>query len=745
EAVDATLDLAVLSVGADVWPVQDMERAVRRVAPHTRLVNSYGVTEASVDSSLCDCPLVRPFAGPVVPIGRPFPGTRLLVLDTALRPVPAGVSGELFLGGPVLARGYFGRPDLTAGRFVPDPFPGLDGQPGARLYRTGDRARLLPDGVVELLGRVDHQIKVRGVRIEPGEIEAALAGQTGVAQAVVVAAGPAADRRLVAFVVPVDPDSPPSVSSLRIGLRQRLPEALVPAAFEVLDSLPLTSNGKVDRRALGLLAAESGTPESSPAKPRTPVEEIVAGIFAEVLGEAAVVGIQDDFFELGGHSLLATQVVARLRAVFGVDLPLRRLFDVPTVAGLAAEIAALLLESPSEVPPLVPVPRSGGEALPLSFAQERLWFLEQLFPGAGLYHMPLVARLAGPLDAAALAWSLAAVVERHEILRIVCPAVEGRPVQRVVPARGIALPRIDLAALPGPQREAAAREWVEEASVRPFELGEAPPWRALLLRLGPEDHVLALVLHHIAADGWSLEVLIRDLSALYAGTPLQELAVQYTDFAVWQREWLQGEVLEGQLHYWRERLAGLPPALDLPFDRPRPAIPSGRGAVRGFTLPRLAVPLRGLGRQSGATLFMALLAGVEALLARLSGQTDIAVGTAVAGRERVETEGLIGLFINTLVLRCDLADDPAFLPVLLARAREAALGAYAHQTLPFERLVEELQPERAFSYTPLFQVMLALQNTPAAGLSLPGLRAEPAQAERRAAAFELGLQLFELG
>ncbi len=727
---------------------------------HVRLHNFYGPTEAAVEvtSWVCDAAGDDRDDRGGMPIGRPVFNTRIHLLDRNLLPVPVGVPGELFIAGVNLARGYVERPDLTAERFLPDP----EGrEPGERAYRTGDLARWRAGGAIEYLGRLDHQVKIRGVRIELGEIEATLAALPGVREAVVVVREDVpGDRRLVAYVV-ADAQVDAPVETLRRSLRERLPDAMMPSAFVTLAALPLTSNGKVDRKALlspGAAAGQQGFEEShleSYVAPRTPVEEVLAGIWAEVLGRERV-GVADSFFGLGGHSLLATRVTSRLRKAFGVELPLRDLFETATLAELAMRVErALRAGAGALAPPLAAAPRQGPQ--PLSFAQQRLWFIDRLEPGSPLYNMPVALRVQGRLDAAALARTLGEIVRRHEALRTVFAVSEGgdgTPVQVIQPAARFSLPVVDLAGAPE-----QAHSLITAEAARPFDLadpGGGPLLRSLLLRLAPDDHVVALTLHHIASDAWSTGILVREVAALYAAlsedtagrpSPLPELPVQYADFAVWQRSWLQGEVLEREIAYWKQHLAGLPPLLELPTDRPRPAVQSFRGAGRPVRLPAgLTRQLEALARREGATLFMVLLAGFEVLLAHTSGQEDFAVGSPIAGRNRVEIEGLIGFFVNTLVLRGDLSGDRtggSSFRELLGRVRETALAAYVHQDVPFEKLVEELAPERSLARSPLFQVMFALQNAPVESLEIPGLQLRPVSGGAATVKFDLELDLRE--
>ncbi len=698
-----------------------------------RLLNMYGPTEATIYATGHPCAAGAPQAPP---IGRPVAGARAYVLDRRGEPVPAGVPGELYLGGAGLARGYLGRPGLTAGRFVPD---GVSGAAGARLYRTGDRARWLASGELEFLGRVDEQVKLRGLRIEPGEVEAALLEHPGVRAAAVAVREDAPGRRaLVAYVAAADGDV--SAAEVRERARRRLPEYMVPAAVVVLEALPLTPAGKLDRRALPAPAEAGG---EGYVAPRTPAEQVLAGIFAEVLGLERV-GAHDGFFELGGHSLLATRVASRVPGALGVELPLRALFEAPTVAGLAARVEGLLRDGDGvQAPPVVRVPRDPLRPLPLSFAQQRLWFIDRLEPGSTAYNVPLPLRLRGRLDARTLERALGEVVRRHEALRTVFGEVGGEPVQTVRPAGAARLPAADLSGLPDDAREAEARRLAADDARRPFDLRRGPLLRAALLRLAPDDHVLTLAMHHVVSDGWSMGVLFREVAALYEAfargepSPLPEPEVQYADWALWQRQWLAGGVLERQLAWWRERLEGAPPTLELPVDRARGAVPGARGATVARTLPREAAErLRALARAEGATTYMVLLAGLDVLLARWSGQEDVVVGSPVAGRTRRETEGLIGFFVNTIVLRADVSGNPPFRE-LLGRVREATLGAYQHQDLPFERLVEELGVERSLSHTPLFQVLFALDDGSGSPLPFGGMEVEPYPVDGEVARFDL--------
>jgi amino acid adenylation domain-containing protein len=712
------------------------DRAFERLAA-VELCNLYGPTECAIDVTFWPCR--RDDGRPEVPIGRPIANDRVYLLDGRFRPVPAGQPGELYAAGEGLARGYLGRPDLTAERFLPDPFSSA---PGGRLYRTGDLARQGLDGAVEFLGRADGQVKLRGVRLELGEVESCLARHPAVAE--VAAAVREDGTRLIAWYVPRGGQEP-AAEELRAFLAAKLPEAVLPSAFVRLQTLPRLASGKVDRAALPAPAVAG----SEGAAPRTPTEEVLAARWAELLGVERL-GIHDNVFTLGWHSLLATQFVSRLRRTFGVDLPIRSLFENPTVASLAERIDAALRGGPGrEAPPIVPAPRTGP--LPLSFAQQRLWFLDRLAPGNPFYNIPAALRFTGPLDVAALARSLSEVRRRQESLRTTFAEVDEVPVQVISGPAPLPLPVVDLAGLPEGVRPAEARGLTAAEALRPFDLQRGPLARAALLRLGPEEHVGLLTLHHIVSDGWSTAVLTREVAALYEAfasrrrPALPELPVQYADYAVWQRGWLSGEVLEEQVAYWRRQLEGAPPVLDLPADRERPDVQRFRGATRVRVIgAEVPAALAELGRQEGATSFMVLLAAGQALLGWTAGQDDVVVGTDVASRNRSETEGLIGFFINQLALRTRLGGDPTFRE-LLARVRETTLGAYAHQDLPFDKLVEILKPERRLNRSPLFQAKVNLLNVPAPPLELPGLRIEPLAAARETAQFDWILNLFDAG
>ncbi|MFE8605167.1 non-ribosomal peptide synthetase [Archangium violaceum] len=708
--------------------------------PHVDgLYNLYGPTE---DTTYSTYVRVSRDAQREPTIGKPLAGTQGHVLDARMQLVPVGVPGELYLGGAGLARGYLHRPELAAERFVPNPFSTT---PGERLYRTGDRVRYLPDGELEYLGRIDNQVKVRGFRIELGEIETALRGHPGVRDVVVVAREDSpGDKRLVAYLV-AKPEHTLAAAELRTFLKQSLPEYMVPSALMVLDKLPLSPNGKVDRKALPV--PDQAQTSQEYVAPRNETEQLLAQLWSEVL-KAPRIGVHENFFELGGHSLLATQVLSRIRTAFRVELPLRDLFEAPTIATLATRLdAAVRAGQGVQAPALVRVPRDGQ--LPLSFAQQRLWFLDQLQPGGSFYNMPTAVRLEGTLDVAALERALSELVRRHESLRTTFAIAQGEPVQVIAPHGTLPLEVVDLSAQPASGLEAEVRRLSTESALKPFDLGSGPLLRALLLRLDAKQHVLVVTMHHVVSDGWSLGVLVREVAALYQAfsegkpSPLPELPVQYADYAAWQRGWLQGEVLEQQLGWWRQQLAGAPRALELPTDRPRPPVMTHRGGSQPVVLSaELSRALMKLCQRENVTPFMLLLAAFQVLLSRYSGQDDISVGSPIAGRNRGEVESLIGFFVNTLVLRTRLSPQRSF-RALLAQVRETTLGAYAHQEVPFEKLVEELQPERDLSRSALFQVMLTFQNTPTEALESPGLTLRPLEVEAETARFELSLTFAE--
>lgn len=715
EALPQELASELFGTGAELW-------------------NLYGPTETTIWSTVFN---ITKKDGPVL-IGRPIANTQVYILDAHLQPVPIGVVGELFIGGEGLARGYLNRPELTAERFIPNPFGRV---PGTRLYRTGDLVRLGSDGDLEYLGRRDSQTKVRGYRIELEEIEAALRLCEGVKDAVVIVReDQSGDKRIVAYCVMDEP--PARVSELNRLLKEKLPIYMVPSFIVSLAEFPLTSSGKLNRKLLPPPDGNAFEPGRISGPPSTATQEIIAGIFAQVL-KLESVGVNDNFFDLGGHSLLATRVGSRLRESLNIEIPVKVLFENPTVTELADYIS-----SGEQLDLAAPITRiSRDHLLPLSFAQERLWFLSQLDGANVAYNVPSILKLTGRLDQGALQRSVNRIIARHEVLRTCFEQQAGTPFQQVLSSLKLQLPVIDLSQLDRRQRrEQSLRISTAEAN-RGFELSKAPLLRTLLIREAQEEHVLVVTMHHMISDAWSVGVMLRELSEIYRAeiegreANIEELELQYGDYAEWQREWLKGEVLERELGYWKEQLATAPHILDLPTDRPRPAIQTYRGARQPLALPRdLAAALERLSRDEEVTLFMVLLASFYTLLYRYTSEQEILVGTPVANRNRIELEGLVGLFLNTLVMRGDLSGNPTFRE-LLRRVRQHTLAAYTHQLVPFELVIEALQPERSLSHSPLFQVMLTLQEEVEAGLAMPDVVVSPLATEVGTAKFDLLLSV----
>jgi amino acid adenylation domain-containing protein len=726
EAPDAFRGVRDVFLGGEAADPHLVREVLARGAPG-RLVNLYGPTECTVVATWHEVRSVAEGAAGV-PIGRPVAGTRAFVVDAELRPVSPGETGELLLGGEGVAWGYVNRPDATAEKFVPDPFAG-PGEAGSRLYRTGDLVRRLVDGALDFAGRIDQQVKIRGFRIEPGEVEAALCAHPAVRQAHVQASRDAAgEKRLVAYVVmaPSKTGGTGGVrgAELRRFLAGRLPPHLVPSAVVLLDTLPLTPNGKLDREALPAPDRESAGLERDSVAPRTPLEERLATLWRELLGVEHP-GIQDDFFALGGHSLLAGRLISRVRAELGVELALRDVYEHSTLAGVAARIAAA---GAAELPPIEPAPR--GRPLPVSFPQERVWFLNELSPGNIAYNAQATIRFAGPLRPAVLAAALTEIVRRHEIFRTRFPTVDGVPMQEPLPPFPVPLPVVDLGGLPAGRVNAEAEALIHRELQGPFDLLRVPLARWLVIRHGPEDQTLVQVEHHFVHDGWSFARLLFEIRELYGAfaagrpSPLPELPIQYADFAVWQRRWMQGEVLRRHVEHWTEILAGCPPALDLPADRPRPPVQSFRGAALRIVLdPALGRRLRAFARRQGATLYTAMLAGFALLMHRLSGQDDLVVGTAAANRRQAELESMIGMVVNTLPLRFRFTGEPSF-AALAELGKAVGLDAQAWQDVPLERVVEALAPVRDPSRNPLFQVMFSFHDSPVPDLDFCGLRGE---------------------
>jgi amino acid adenylation domain-containing protein len=719
---------------------------VRRFFEHglaPRLHNLYGPTEASVDVTAWTCE--RGSARVRVPLGRPIDNIRIGVVDHLLHAVPAGIRGHLTIAGVGLARGYLNQPQLTAERFVPDL---LAAEPGSRQYLTGDQAQFLPDGLVDYLGRLDQQIKLFGVRIELAEIEAALASHPSVRRAVAVLQDGAGERRIVGYVACHRNAATPSEDDLRRWAFDRLPRSAVPAAFVIVNDFPLLSNGKINRAALPVPRA--GPIAGDVPEPRQDqISELLAAIWSRLLGIERV-GPDDDFFALGGHSILAMQMVSRVRDVFNVAIVLRDVFEAPVLVQFAARIdAASRIGLASTAPPPAPVARD--RTIPLSFSQERLWFLDRLAPGDPAYHVISALRFRGALDAAVLERSLNEIIRRHEALRTVFPLEGETPVQRILAELTIPVPVADLARLPEKERGRALQQMIGEETRRAFSLSEGPLLRARLVRLADDEHVGLFVVHHIVFDGWSVGILNRELGAIYrafsAGhaSPLAELSPQYAEVALERRRAIEGNVLAALTAYWRRKLAGAIPPAEIPADFPRPARPSTRGGSHLFEVaPDIVTALRRAYRDENVTLFMILLAAFKLVHRHLTGDDRVAVGTDVASRGDAASHGLIGCFLNQLVLFTEIDAGDGF-RALLAKVRTTVLEALAHQDLPFEKLVEAINPPRQLTATPLFQAKVVLLNLPPWRLRLPGLELTPFETESGACEFDLLLVLEEEG
>ncbi|MDG1462564.1 MAG: amino acid adenylation domain-containing protein, partial [Gammaproteobacteria bacterium] len=736
ETAEKELSLRYVVFGGEALDIKGLKPWFERhgdIKP--KLVNMYGITETTVHVTYrplevadCDAPSSN--------IGVPIPDLQVYVLNEARIPVPVGAPGEMYVGGAGLARGYLNRPELTDERFVQHPF---DPTPGARLYRTGDLARRRADGDFEYMGRADDQVKLRGFRIELGEIESALLSHDTVNESIVVLIGETADdQKLVAYVVST-PNASLEASDLRQHLQESLPDYMVPAAIIELEALPLTANGKVDRKALP--KPEWERTENQPfTAPRTPIEGALLELWCEILGEEGI-GIHDNFFELGGHSLLATQLIARVSELLEMKVEIRTLFE----AGTVAEFAELLNSgNPQNVDdPIQTIARD--QDLPLSFAQQRLWFLDQLDPENAVYSVPWAIGLSGPLRITALQNALDVLVQRHEVLRTTFPAADGNPLQLIKATAPIVIDSIDMR----DSNEATVEKKLAQLAQASFSLSEGPLFRAHLIYTAENEHILVLVMHHIISDGWSLNVMFRELVMAYEAAckgrhpELPPLPIQYADYAAWQREWLSGDELNRQLNYWSNQLDNIPAKLELPTDKPRPAVQTFNGDYVSRTLsPELQNAFKELARNNGCTLYMVLLAAFNVLLYRYSDQDGLVVGTPIAGRRRSELDGLLGFFINTLVMRSDASGEPSFVE-FLKRIRKTALEAYASQELPFEKLVDELQPVRDMSHTPLFQVMFILQNAPWDAESFDDLQARPVEIQFGTAKFDLTLSMAE--
>jgi len=728
-----SLNLRLVIFGGEALDIQSLQPWFARHGDESpQLVNMYGITETTVHVTYRPLTLADLHTTASV-IGRPIPDLQVYLLDQHQQPVPIGVPGEMYIGGAGLARGYLNRPDITQERFIAHPF-----SKQGKLYKSGDLARYLPNGDIEYLGRIDQQVKIRGFRIEIGEIEAAIHQHSEIREAVIIVTEDRQDdKRLVAYVV--FQSTHISVLELRNFLKAKLPDYMIPAAFVVLEKFPLTPNGKIDRRALPAPDTIQ-QPEENTALALTPVQEMLTGIWADILGIKQV-GIYDNFFELGGHSLLATRVISQIRKAFKVELPLRCLFESPTVAELAKKI-----EKTTKADLKVKLPNIGQTSklgkIPLSYAQKRLWYLQQLEPNNTAYNVFDAVRIIGSLNIPALEQSLNEIIRRHEILRTNFILEHGQPIQVITSSLNLELPIIDLSKLLDAERDKTVQNLANQEAEKVFKLDIEPLLRVTLLRLSETEYVLLFTMHHIISDGWSMGVLIKELVALYEafslGKPssLPEILIQYADFAIWQRQWLEEVVLDTLLTYWQQQLQNLP-TLKLTTDYPRPITPTYQGSAQPFTLSStLSQQIKILSNQQGVTLFMTLQAAFVTLMHYYSEQDDIVIGTDVANRNQGETEDLIGFFVNQLVLRTNFDGNPSF-QELLERVRSVTLDAYAHQDLPFDKLVEAINPERNLHITPLFQVKLILQNTPTTALNLTGLAFQNLETETKTATFDL--------
>ncbi len=739
--------------------------------PAIKVANAYGPTEAADDITQFITTKPLPVNQRTVPIGKPLANLNLYILDSQMQLQPIGVPGEICVSGIGVGDGYWRNEEKTNLSFVPNPIASIKQPLSANnhdlIYKTGDLGRWLPDGNIEFLGRIDHQVKIRGFRIELGEIEALLTQHPCVRSTVVVVREDIpGNKRLIAYIVPAleERSAPQGRTRMQQGniaselpttlqnfLKEKLPEHAIPSAFVLLEVLPLTPSGKVDRRALPAPDSSQRNREQHYIAPRTPVEEVITGVWTQVL-KSDRVSIDDNFFEQGGHSLLATQLISRLRNVFQIELPLRYVFEFPTVEGLAQAVEKMKRSQQGlQTPPIVPVPRDSN--LPLSFAQEGLWFVHQLNPNQPIYNSPAAIHLTGSLNIPAFGQSLNEILRRHEALRTRFTLAEGKPVQAIVPNLALKIPLVSLENLPAAEREREVLRLADHEAKLPFDLAQPPLLRVTLLKLSETDHVALFIMHHIATDGWSIGILIQELSTLYEvfcsepATPtlLPELSIQYADFAHWQRQWLQGKVLADRLDYWKRQLAGIPSTLHLEklAGNPPLATQTGECAAQSFLLPPdLSAKIRALSSQEGVTLFMTLLASFQILLYRYTSQEDIVIGTDVANRDRPEIEPIMGFFVNLLVLRGDLSGNPTFRE-LLERVREVTLAAYDRSDLPFAKLVEALRPDRSSSITPLFQVLFVLQSVPLPAFELSGLKVEVMELNTGLARFDLALFMEE--
>nr|BFE90186.1 hypothetical protein GCM10020185_07220 [Pseudomonas brassicacearum subsp. brassicacearum] len=725
--------------GGEALPAELRNRVLVQL-PAVQLHNRYGPTETAINVTHWHCTEAD---GERSPIGRPLGNVLCRVLDSDLNPVPAGVPGELCIGGLGLARGYLGRPGLSAERFVADPL----GPAGARLYRTGDRARWNADGVIEYLGRLDQQVKLRGFRVEPQEIEARLLDQDGIAQVAVLVRDTSTGPQLIGYYTAPDVAQDQDALNIRLkaALAAELPDYMVPTQLLRLDAMPLGPSGKLDRRAL----PEPQWQVREHVEPASALEQQIAGIWREVLGLARI-GLRDDFFALGGHSLLATQIISRTRQACDVELPLRTLFEASELGAFAEQVRLIQASGQANrQPPIEKVDRS--QPVPLSYSQQRMWFLWQMEPDSPAYNVGGMARLRGVLDVGRFEAALQALILRHETLRTTFPSVDGVARQQVHGETGLRMGWKDFSKLAADVREQRVQQLADSEAHQPFDLETGPLLRACLVKTAEHEHYFVLTLHHIVTEGWAMDIFARELSALYEAfiddreSPLEPLPVQYLDYSVWQRQWLESGERQRQLDYWTAQLGREHPLLELPGDRPRPSVQSHRGELFRFDLSDdLAARVRAFNAQQGLTLFMTMTAALAVLLYRYSGQTDLRIGAPVANRIRPESEGLIGAFLNTQVLRCQL-DGQMSVGELFEQVRHTVIEGQSHQDLPFDHLVEALQPPRSAAYNPLFQVMCNVQRWEfQQSRTLAGMTVEYLVNDARATKFDLNLEVTDL-
>ncbi len=747
--------LELLHLGGENLTGSLVARISELVPGNCRIYNGYGPTEATINCSIFS--ITTEQRGTIeemesIPIGKPSANNGIYILDKYHRLQPVGVAGELCVSGEGLAEGYLNRPELTADKFLElqDNIPGGTGKQGGLalllgwLYRTGDLARWLPDGNIEFLGRIDHQVKIRGFRIELGEIENYLLKNEDIKEAVVTAReGEArAQRYLCAYIVPQDSHAGKelTVSELREYLLKELPDYMVPAYFIHLEKIPLTSNGKIDRKALPEPAKETIKTGAKYVAPANETEEKIVEIWQAILGIERI-GVEDDFFELGGDSILASQCIARMREEFQVDISLRKIFEQPLLKALSKEVTNQKQEILSIK--IKKVSRNGD--IPLSFAQERLWFLQKLDKNSMAYFVPRAIRIFGKLEVRLLERTFTELIRRHEILRTVFPTREGRPVQRILEPYPFKIPVVDFLGLDEKPQPEEVSLWISREGQRGFDFEKGPLLRVSVLKLKKEEHIVVLTEHHLIHDGWTQGVLLREFIAVFTAylegkpSPLPELPIQYADFACWQRNYLQGDVLEHHLDYWRKKLSGLAPLSELPLDRPRPVVISGKGGMKVLIIPSpLTAVLKEFNKEESVTLFMTMLAVFKVFLYRYTGVEDLCVGTGVANRRLKEMEGMLGMVINTLALRTRVSGELSFRECL-QRVKETCLEAYEHEDTPFDRIVEAVQPERSLSFTPIFQVMFSFMDTPTENLELPGLELILEESHNRSSKFDLNI------